>query len=278
MTREIKRLDWGENRKPHKVTKLDWSSPKTESRMSDMSSNARTINKPKKADEIKVKMPDMSFNARTSYVANKFSPANLNSARTIDKSKKADETDNIYNGIDVGGYHIGPSNVLQNRKSDNFITGLGKNLVNAAVGFPETAINLLGLAGEGIRQASVQGGGLINGKGFTPYNGPTSFTKDVMPEKWNESLASFEKNHPVLGGITRTGIDIGTDPLTYVGGGGIVSEASKAKSMINTTKGLTQLSSDNAKILSKLKRSQPLSTAEHEIVKANPDFFVSPQG
>ncbi len=130
---------------------------------------------------------------------------------TMFKGSKAKGTlgkgtgDQIVNGQRIAGYDVGFANTIPVSTNDDFLTQLGKQIVNGIVGIPKTALGVLGLTGEGLRQIPIQGASLLSGKGFKEYKSPTT-AKDLLGTDWNNELEKFKKQHPTLGNLATANI------------------------------------------------------------------------
>lgn len=105
-------------------------------------------------------------------------------------------------------------NTFPIKKNDNIaIKGL-KGAGNAA-------ISTLAAPIEVIRKGAITAGNVVDGKGLQLDKLPktTSFINDILPKSASTSLDKLEQNHPVLGGLAKTGIEIAADPTAWVSGG-----------------------------------------------------------
>lgn len=166
----------------------------------------------------------------------------------IKEDEYIDQTENI------GGYVFG-TNVLPVKKTDPFLAKAGKSVVNWVAGIPGAIGNVFGMAAEPLRQAAIQSGSLIQGKGLQPLR-KTEFVSDILPSKASEGLRKLQQEKPIIGGFATMAIDTVADPFTYVGGG-ILDDLARqgrigASARIGTVEGLKRDAALGQKVMSKI--------------------------
>jgi len=191
----------------------------------------------------------------------------------------------IHNGMKIAGYGIGGSNTLPVYQKDDWLTQLGKQAVNTIVGVPKTALGIVGLAGEGLRQLPIQATSLMQGKGLKAYKSPTT-ARDMLGSDWGKSYDKLVRDHPTIGNVVGGFLDVALDPINLLG----LGEASAASKGITTAKQVEKGISAGMKVVSKeaqiqakniakgittkAKSGLKLTEGETNIVKANPKTFA----
>jgi len=109
------------------------------------------------------------------------------------------------------GENLFLTNILPIRQNDNPII---KGLKGAA----NFGVSTLSAPGELLRKASLQGGSLLSGNGLMDLPKNTSFTQDILPKGASNALNSFSEKNPFFGGMASMGLEIASDPTSYITG------------------------------------------------------------
>lgn len=180
-----------------------------------------------------------------------------------------------YKGLEVSGYKVaGAVEIFPVYKKDDFQTQWAKSIVNNVAGALVSAMGILELSAEGLRQFVIQGNNIMQGKGISQYKKTTVFDDLIplyLPGRAGKDLqkAVNSIDNEILKESIKTGIEILGDPFTWatLGGTGATGKGTTAfgklaKGEIITAKAIEEQSNKMVNALYKLNK-----TKEAKIVK-----------